>query len=220
MVGTFSSSPEGAHTMTADTVSAPPLSLDPSTRSTLLQTIVDCLPQLPNATDAEKSALREAAFFLVAALDPRDPLQAMFAAHLIAAHYASLNAFRHAARPDLLPALRVRYKSVAGTLSRLTINRLRELKRLQGQPMLPAMVRAAVVAPRAQQAPAGVSVATVRQGAPAVRPGTAGATPQPGDEVPAGIAGATMPSTGDPVLDAALAAVAGKLADAGIGLSA
>jgi hypothetical protein len=206
--------------MTAVTVSAPPLSLDPATRGTLLQSISDCLPQLPNATDAEKTALREAAFFLVAALDPHDPIQAMFAAHLIAAHYASLNAFRHAARPDLLPALRVRYKSVAGTLSRLTINRLRELKRLQGTTMLPAKVTAAVVAPRAQQAPGGASVATVRQGAQAVRPETAGAGPQPGDPVPAGIAGATMPSTGDAVLDAALAEVAGKLAGAGIGLSA
>jgi hypothetical protein len=218
--------------MTTVTVSAPPLSLDPATRSTLLQTISDCLPQLPNASEAERAAMREAAFLLVAALDPRDPLQAMFAAHFIVAHYASMNAFRHAARPDLPPVLRVRYKSVGGSLARLTINRLRELKRLQGLPMLPTKVMARVDSPRAQQAPAASpatspgtspangSVATVRQAPQAGRPATAGAGPQPGDAVPAGIAGVTMPSTGDAALDQVLAEVAGRLAGAGIGLSA
>jgi hypothetical protein len=78
--------------MTALQVQAPPLALDPATRGTLLQTIVDTTPYIPNASEAERVAQRDAAFALIAALDPRDPMQAMFAAH-----HACMHAYRCAA---------------------------------------------------------------------------------------------------------------------------
>ena len=62
--------------MTAIQVQAPPLALDPATRSNLLQTVIDTIPYIPNASEAERAARRDAAFALVVALDPRDPVQA------------------------------------------------------------------------------------------------------------------------------------------------
>jgi hypothetical protein len=53
MFGRFHAAPEAPHTMTAIPVQLPPLALDPTTRSTLLQTIVDTLPYIPNSSDVE-----------------------------------------------------------------------------------------------------------------------------------------------------------------------
>jgi hypothetical protein len=211
---------EAPHTMTAVSIQAPPLSLDPATRSTLLQTIVDCLPVLPNASDTERAALRDAAFALVAALDPRDPVQAMFTAHLIAAHYAALNAYRCAARHDLPLALHTRYQKSAASLSRLTIARLRELKRLQGVTLLPAKVAAPVAGARAPQAQTAAAGAPARQAVPAARPEAQTAGKLPGGAAPADAVAGTGVSTGDATLDHILAEVAGRLADAGIVLAA
>ena len=63
--------------MTAIQVQAPPLALDPATSSTLLQTIIDTIPYIPNSSERRKPPSAIAAFALVAALDPRDPVQAM-----------------------------------------------------------------------------------------------------------------------------------------------
>ncbi len=94
--------------MTAIQVQAPPLALDPATSSNLLQTIVDTTPYLPNSSEAEKAAQRGGAFALVAALDPRDPMQAMLVVQIIAAHHACMHAFRCAALPNVPPALHLR----------------------------------------------------------------------------------------------------------------
>src|SRR5208283_5708095 len=108
--------PRRRHTMTAIQVQGPTLALDPATRSTLLQTIVDCLPQIPNASAAERTAQREAAFALVGELCPTGPVEAMLAAEAIAAHCAGIHAFRCAARPDLPYDLQLRYQASARSL--------------------------------------------------------------------------------------------------------
>jgi hypothetical protein len=153
--------------MTAITVQGPPLALDPATRSTLLQTIVDILPHTPNASDAERTAQREAAFALLARLAPTDPVEAMFAAQIIAAQFASMNAYRQAARSDLPHGLQLRYQSKGESLSRLTSSKRRELVRHQAtQPVLPAGFAAA----RAAQAAATAATAPARPAAPAPQP--------------------------------------------------
>jgi len=158
--------------MTAITIQGPPLALDPATRSTLLQTVVDTLPHTPNASDAERTAQREAAFALLARLAPTDPLEAMFAAQILAAHYASMNAYRQAARSDMPHDLRLRYHSKGESSARLTSSKRRELLRHQAsQPVLPAGFAAA----RAAQAQATAPGAPARPAAPAPQPKAAAA---------------------------------------------
>jgi hypothetical protein len=169
--------------MTAVQVQGPTLALDPATRSTLLQTIVDSLPHIPNASEAERTALREAAFALVEKLAPTDPVEAIIAAQVIAAHYACVNAYRCAARSDL-PSydLHLRYQTKAGSLSRLTTAKLRELVRHQAaQPTLPAAIGAA----RAAQAQATAPSVPARPATPAPRADEAAAGQRPGSAVPA-----------------------------------
>jgi hypothetical protein len=206
--------------MTANHVQLPPLALDPATRSTLLQTIVDTLPYIPNSSDVERAAQRDAAFALVAHLDPRDPVQAMFAAHTIAAHHACINAYRCAARPDLPYAVHLRYQAKAGALSRLATAKLRELRRLQADAALPASAAASVAGPRAPQASAIALGAPVRQATPAPRAETAAAGQQPGSVAPAAPATGTEASPGEATGDQLLAEVAARLAAAGMALAA
>ena len=183
---------EGTHTMTAITIQGPPLALDPATRITLLQTIVDILPHTPNASDAERTAQREAAFALLTRLAPTDPVEAMFAAQIVAAQFASMNAYRHGARSDMPHDLRLRYQSKGESLSRLTSSKRRELVRHQAsQPMFPVGFAAA----HAAQAPATAPIAPARPAAPAPQPKAA--IPQP----PATPAQAAAPPVRTPGLD-------------------
>jgi hypothetical protein len=165
--------------MTAITIQGPILALDPATRSTLLQSVVDSLPIIPTASDAERTAQREAAFALLEKLAPTDPVEAMLAFQIVAAQYACANAYRCAARPDLPPAMHLSYQSKAATLSRLTSSKRRELMRHQAsQPTLPAGVDAA----RELQARAAARAASARPAAPAPQPKAAAqrpATPAP-----------------------------------------
>jgi hypothetical protein len=206
--------------MTAITVQAPPLALDPATRSALLQTIVDTLPVIPNFSDVERAAQRDAAFALVAQLDPRDPVQAMLAIHVVAAHHACMNAYRCAARPDLPPALHLRYQAKAAVLSRLTATKMRELKRLQADAALPASAAASVAGARAPQAPATAPGAPARQATPAPRPETEAAGQRPDSAAPASSATGTEASPGEAMGDQLLAEVAARLAAAGMALAA
>jgi hypothetical protein len=120
--------------MTAITIQGPRLALDPATRSTLLQNVVDSLPIIPTATDAERTAQREAAFALLEKLAPTDPVEAMLAFQIVAAQNACVNANRCAARPDLPPAMHLSYLAKAASFSRLTSSKRRELVRYQARP--------------------------------------------------------------------------------------
>ncbi len=206
--------------MTAVQVQGPTLALDPATRSTLLQTIVDTLPYIPNSSAMERAALRDTAFALVAQLDPRDSVQAMLAIHVVAAHHAAMNAYRCAARPDLTYAVHLRYQAKAGASSRLVTAKLRELRRLQAATTLPASAAASVPGPRAPQASAIAPGALVRQANSAPRPETAAAGQQPGSAAPADSEADTEASPGEATGDQLLAEVAARLAAAGVALAA
>jgi len=140
--------------MTEIQVQGPTLALDPATRSTLLQTIVDCLPQIPNASEAERTTRRAAAFALVETLAPTDPVEAMIAAEAIAAHYASINAYRTAGRCDLPYDLQLRYLTKGASLARLSTAKRRELLRHQAvRSTLPAAIGAERAAQAEEAAP-------------------------------------------------------------------
>jgi len=178
--------------MTAIQVQGPPLALDPATRSTLLQTVVDCLPQIPNASEAERTTRRAAAFALVETLAPTDPVEAMIAAEVIAAHYASINAYRTAARCDLPYDLQLRYLTKGASLARLASSKRRELVRLQAaQPALPAAIGAA----RAARASAIAPNVPAVQATPAPWPEAAAADLRLGGAAEAAARSGFVPST-------------------------
>jgi hypothetical protein len=206
--------------MPAIQVQAPPLAVDPATRSTLLQTIVDTMPYLPNSSEAERAAQRDCAFALMAALDPRNPVQAMFVAHIIAAHHACMHAYRCAAMPEMPPALHLRYQVKAAALSRVTIARLRELKRLQAEGVVAVAAAVGGAGARVAQVGATAAGALVRQATQAARPESAAAGPLPGSAAPANSANGAEASPGDTEVDQLLAEVAARLAAAGIKLAA
>ncbi len=205
--------------MTAIQVQAPPLALDPATSSNLLQTIVDTTPYLPNSSEAEKAAQRGAAFALVAALDPRDPMQAMLVVQIIAAHHACMHAFRCAALPNVPPALHLRCQGNAAAFMRQVATRVRELRRLQDA-ALKAAKAAPAAGPRAAQAPVAASGSPVRTAAPAARPWFATAGLRRGSAAPAKAATGTEAAPGDAAIDQMLAEVTAHLAAAGIGVAA
>ena len=199
-------------------IQGPPLTaLQPATRSTLLQTIIDTMPRVPNASEAERAEQRDAAFDLVADLDPRDAVQAMFAADIIAAHHAGFNAYRLAARPDMPPNLAARFNSQARSLNLLKVARLRDLRRLQADAAKAAKTAAAIPGPRAPQPQATAPSAPVRQAAPAPRPDTTAAAGQvPGDPAPDDFAAGTAASLGETKPDDVMAEVAARLKAAGL----
>ena len=203
------------NTMTTVTIQGPSLAaLSPATRSTLLQTIIDTMPRAPNASEAERAAQRDAAFDLLATLDPRDAVQAMFAADIIAAHHAGINAYRLAARPDMPPNLAARFNSQGRSFNLLKVARLRDLRRLQADA---AKAAAAVSRPRAPQAQA---AAPARQAAPAPRPDTTAAGQVPGGLAQSDAEADTEVSLGETKADEVLAEVRARLAAAGMPLAA
>jgi hypothetical protein len=205
--------------MTAVTIQGPPLALSPAARSTLLQTIIDTMPRAPNASEAERAAQRDAAFELLADLDPRDSVQAMFAVDIIAAHHAGINAYRLAARPDMPPVLAARFNSQARSFTLLKVARLRDLRRLQANAAKPAKAVAPVA--RAPQPQAAAPSAATQQAAARPRPDTTVAAEQrPADPAPADPVADTEPSLGETKADEVMAEFAARLKAAGLPLAA
>jgi len=211
--------------MNGISVHVPSLALDPATRSTLVQTIVDTLPHIPDASDVERAAQRDSAFALLAVLDPRDPLQAMYTLDAIAANSAGAHAYRCAARPDLPLALALRFQKMGWALARLKDTKIRELRRLQAASERPASV-ASVDGPRAPQAPAVASGATERQAAPVrpsapvARPEGAAAGQRPGGAAAVGSEADATAGTGDAGADRLLAELAARMAEVDVALAA
>ena len=205
--------------MTTIQVQAPPLALDPATRSNLLQTIIDTTPYIPNSSEAEKAAQRDGAFALVAALDPRDPVQAMLVAQLMAANHACIHAYRCAALPGVPPALHLRYQGKATAFARLVAARMRDLRRLQDA-ALKAAARATAAGPRAAQAPVSAPDTQVRTAAPAARPWFAAAGQRRGSAVPAKAAPGTEAVPSVDVREQLLKQLTARLAAEGIAMAA
>jgi len=152
--------------MTQPTPQLQPLPLDPVTFAAMLRTTVDALPFHPQASAEEKAHMREAASLVVAALRPRDPLEAVLAARFVSAHYHVMDYFRAAAQPNLPPALQLRYQGRAIALCKTMDATLETfLDRQTEAPRRPAVVAAEVAAPEAQ--PAAEAARTDAPAAPA-----------------------------------------------------
>jgi hypothetical protein len=152
----------------------------------MLRDIIGVLPYDPNASESERAAQREAAFAFLAALDPRNPLEAMAATQIVAAEYAAMDALRHAARSDLTLSQRLRYQATAMSLTRASTAMRREIVR---RPVGPAAPPATVPLPsRAPAVPR----------APALPPRPA----SPPDAIPEKRPGSVMPMPPRPANDA------------------
>src|ERR1039458_3775819 len=111
--------PVDHHTMNPPPTQTAPLALDPLTHAAMLCTTMDALPFHPRATADQKAAMREAARLAIARLRPRDPLEAMLAARIVAFHAHLMDNLRSAAQPDLPPNLQLRFQGRAMALSRV-----------------------------------------------------------------------------------------------------
>jgi len=141
--------------MTPSPAQPQPIPLDPITLGAMRCTTIDALPHHPQASAEEITRQRNAAFLIVAALRPRDPLEAMLAARVVAAHHHIMDNFRCAAQRDLPPNLQLRFQGGAVALSRTMDVTLHDL--LDRQTAAPRRVEAVLAqeapAPRAQPAP-------------------------------------------------------------------
>ena len=138
-----------------------PQPLDPATLADTLSTTMEALPQHKQASADETAIRREAARLAIARLRPRDPLEAMLAARIVAFHAHLMENVRSAAQPDLPPNLQLRFQGRAMALARMVDATMCELQGRQNVPApragaLPATapaLPAAVPAPDAEPAP-------------------------------------------------------------------
>jgi len=137
----------------------PTLPLDPATVTAMQCAILDALPPRPDASEAQKAAQRDGALAFLAALLPRNPVEATLAAGIVVAHYAAMDCFRRAARDDLTVDLHLRTVGKAIALCRMIDAAMRDLARRQGSLAVQPAARPASVHPlpvpaaRAQPAP-------------------------------------------------------------------
>ena len=111
-----------------------PISLDPAILSSMANAALDALPHLPRATAEEIGLRRRAALQTIAALRPRDPVEAMLAARCVAAHYATMDALRVAAQPNQPVDATLRLRGKAIGLARMMDQTRRDLLQLQSSP--------------------------------------------------------------------------------------
>ena len=187
--------------MTTIQTSAEPLPLDPATFNTMLRTTVDALPHPPGATAEQRAQKREAAILAIAALHPRDPLEAMLAARIVALHYHAMYDLACSIQPNIPGELQLRCEGRAMQLGRQSDKMQADyLKRQKTEPARrPAGLPASVIPepqaqpqPQPQPQPASQAAAADALAAPPA----AEATPQPAPaERPATAAPAAQPQT-------------------------
>ena len=135
--------------------------------------ILDALPPHPGASEGEKAAQRDGALEFLAALHPRNPVEATIASGIVIAYYAALECFRRAARGDLTVDLHLRTVGKAIALCRMFNVGMRDLARRQGGVAVQPVARPASVRPAPVQAV--VQPVAVQPGPEAWRPRGAGA---------------------------------------------
>lgn len=129
--------------------------LDPAAVAALLA----ALPEPPGASAEEIASRRASAVGAVAALHPRDPLEAALAARAMAAHYAVMDNFRCAAEPGLPADVKLRYQTRANALSRMMDGTLSLLFKRQAGPALRPVDRPQVAQAVAAAAPSAATKA-------------------------------------------------------------
>src|SRR5271167_2971892 len=104
--------------MTTFQTSAEPLPLDPATFNTMLRSTIEALPHPPHATAEARAEQHDAAFLAIAALHPRDPLEAMLAARIIALHFHAMHDLACSIQPGIPGELQLRCQGRAYQLGR------------------------------------------------------------------------------------------------------
>jgi hypothetical protein len=130
----------------------PAPSLTPATLAAMQAATLAALPPRPGASDAEKADQRDGALEFLAALFPRDPVQAMLAVHIVGAHYMAMEYFRRAAAHELSIDQHLRTVGKAVALCRIIHRTMLDLARRQGNPMQRSAARPAA-APIARPQP-------------------------------------------------------------------
>src|SRR6202453_805050 len=178
--------------MTTIQTSAEPLLLDLATFNTMLRCTVEALPYPPGATAEQRAEKREAALLAIAALHPRDPLEPMQAARIVALHFPAMHDLACSIQPNVPGELQLRCEGRAMQLGRQSDKmRADYLKCQKTEPArrpagLPASA-AVAPEPQAQPQPAPHTAAADAMAAPP----TAEAAPKP---APAARPAATAPA--------------------------
>ena len=134
--------------------------LDPILLAVMVRAALDAIPHHPAAQADEIEADRQAAFTMMGMLRPRDLLEAMLAARIVATEFQIMDAMRGAAQPDLPPNLKARMRASASAMTRMHDAARAELTRRQAYPAAkPAALPMAVPAPRPKPAPAPAAAA-------------------------------------------------------------
>ena len=170
--------------MTTSQTSAEPLPLDPATFNTMLRSTIDALPPPPHATAEARAQQHQTAFLAIAALHPRDPLEAMDAARIVALHFHAMYDLACSIQPNVTNELQLRCQARAQALGRQSDKmRADYLYRQESEPArrpagLPA---SAAVAPEPQPQPQPAPQAAAAE--PTAAP-MAEAAPRRGDAIP------------------------------------
>jgi len=123
--------------------------LNTTTLAVMIRAAADAVPYHPDAPAQEQAALCQTVFDMIAALRPRDVLEAMLAARFAALYFQIVDDARCAAQRDMPPALKIRFRASEAALIRLQERTERDLKRRQALALLqPAALPVAVPAPR------------------------------------------------------------------------
>jgi hypothetical protein len=133
------------HTMTQQPPQIQPPTLDPATLTAVQRATIGALPSDAGATTVEADAQRAGALALLAALHPRDLVEATLATRIVAAHYAAMECFRRAAQDTLPAALHPRIVGKAVALCGLMDTTMRTLTQRQGGEARPLARRAAAL---------------------------------------------------------------------------
>ncbi len=170
--------------MTTSQTSAEPLPLDPATFNTMLRSTIEALPPPPRATAEACAQQREAAFLAIAALHPRDPLEAMDAARIVALHFHAMYDLGCAIQPTVTNEMQLRCQARAQALGRQSDKmRADYLYRQESEPArrpagLPASA-AVAPEPQPQQQPQPQPAAQAAAADTTAAPPTAEAAPKP-----------------------------------------
>jgi hypothetical protein len=203
---------QGTLFMTTFQTGSEPLPLDPATFNTMLRSTIEALPHHPRATAEARAEQRDAAFLAIAALHPRDPLEAMLAARIVTLHYHAMYDLACSIQPNVPAELQLRCQGRAQALGRQSdMMRADYLKHQQTNPArrpagLPASAAVApeprpqpqpqpapqaaaadptAAPPMVQTGPKPATAAHPTAAAPAARPLTAPVpAPRSGDAIP------------------------------------
>ena len=226
--------------MTTIQTGAEPLPLDPATFNTMLRSTIDALPHTPHATAEARAEQRDAAFLAIAALHPRDPLEAMLAARIVVLHYHAMYNLACCIQPNTPSDLQLRCQGRGESLGRqsdkmradyLRHQQTNAARRPAGLPASAAIAPEPQSQPQPQPQPAPQAAAAD----PTAAPPTERATPNPAPATrPAAVAPAARPfkapvpasRTGDAIpldqaaLDQLVAEVDARLQTSAVALAA